>query len=176
MQHVRQAAGGLAGTHQTDEDLVEDAAMAFHRLRQRLAALDRLDQAGDHFTEPRMLEAVAQVGQPFDNRHAGADELLQMETEVDQFAPRHPATAQQAAIAERLAADEVEFHAPQPQVEVDQVDRVDAAEDHASVGTHRLVGVQGHGPTSGRSGRRRARFPRAMSNRRARVADRHRRA
>ena len=150
VQHVRQAAGRLAGTDETDEDLVEDAAMALHRLRQGLPALDRLDQAGDHLTETRMLETVAQVGQTFENRHAGTDELLQMETEVDQFAPRHATTAQQAAIAERLATDEVELHAPQSQIEIDEVDRVDAAEDHPSLGTHRLVRVQGHGPTSGR--------------------------
>ena len=51
-----------------------------------------------------------------DDRHAGTDELLQMEAEVDQFAPRDAATAQQAAIAQRLAADQVEFHAPQAQI------------------------------------------------------------
>jgi hypothetical protein len=91
VQHLRQAAGRFAGADQADKDLVEDAADDFHRLRERLPALDRLDQAGDHFAEARMLEAVAQVGQTLEDGHAGAHQLLQMEAEVDDFPTRHAA-------------------------------------------------------------------------------------
>jgi hypothetical protein len=62
--------------------------MTLHRLRQGLAALDRLDQAGHDLAKARMFEAVAQVGQAFEDGHAGPDQLLQVETEVNDLPPR----------------------------------------------------------------------------------------
>jgi hypothetical protein len=144
LQYFRQATGRLAGPDQADEDLVEDAPMIVHGLRQGLATLDRLDQAGHHLAEARMFETVAQVGESFEDGHAGAHQLLQVEAEVNDLPARHATTAQQAAVAERFAADQVELHAPQAQFEVDQVDGVDPAEDHAPIGVDRLVGVERH--------------------------------
>ena len=69
--------------------------MVGHRQRQRLAAFDAFDQAGDDFAEARILEAVAQVGKAFEDRHAGARQLFEMEAEVDQLAARYFLAAEQ---------------------------------------------------------------------------------
>jgi hypothetical protein len=99
------------------------------RLRQVAAAFDRLDHARHHLAEARVLDALAQIDQPLDHRHPGAHQLLQVEAEVDQLGARDPAPAEQPRpLARRRAGDEVEAHAREALLEVDQVHRFDPSE------------------------------------------------
>jgi len=82
--------------------------MLAHGLGQGLAALDALDHAGRHPANARIDHGIAQIGQPFQDRHAGAGQLFEMEAEVDQFAPRHPAAGQVGPVPDLLAVDEVQ--------------------------------------------------------------------
>jgi hypothetical protein len=147
-QHVRELAGLLARAHQADEHLAEHLGELGQRAREVLAALDRLDQARDHFAEARVLHALAQVVQALDDRHAGARELLEVEAEVDEVLPRDAAAADEARRLAGLGADdEVEPHAREALLEIEDVDRLDAADDVLALRVDGLVGKQGHKPS-----------------------------
>ncbi len=82
LQDFRQVAGFFAGLDQADENAVEDLGVSGQRLRQGLAAFDAFEQVGHDFAKTRVVEAVAQVGQAFDDRHAGTRKLLEMKAEM----------------------------------------------------------------------------------------------
>src|SRR5579885_3538928 len=69
---------------QADEDVVEHLRKVAQRLRQVLAALDGFDHGRADFPQPAAFHAVAEIGQPLQDGHAGAHQLLQVKTEVDQ--------------------------------------------------------------------------------------------
>jgi hypothetical protein len=71
LEHLDQPPGLLARAHQAHEHLAEHLGVVVERLRDALAAFDRLDQARGHFAKPRILGAVAQVGETLDDRHTG---------------------------------------------------------------------------------------------------------
>jgi hypothetical protein len=52
------------------------------------------DQVGEHLAQTRVDDAVAQIGEAVDDRHAGAQHLVEVKAERDQFAPPHGATAE----------------------------------------------------------------------------------
>src|SRR5437879_12757158 len=68
-----------------------------------------------------------------------------MKAEIDQFGPIDRAGAQQTPAAlGRPAPDEIEAHALQTQLEVDQVHRLDLAEDRLAPAVDRFVGEEWH--------------------------------
>jgi len=145
-QDFRKLAGLLAGTNQADEDFAEDVGVVGEDLRQALAALNGLHQAGDHLAKARVLDAVAQVGQPFHDRHAGARELLKMEAEIDEILPLDAAAGEEPRhVARRRAGDEVELHAREALLEVEQVHGVEAADHRLAARVNRLVGENRRG-------------------------------
>jgi hypothetical protein len=120
LQHFGELPGGFAGTHQTDENLIEYRAVTGHGVGKVLATFDRLDHACDHLTEARVFDAVAQVGKSFEDRHTRTCQLFQVEAEGDQLPARHLAGAKQAAIGDGLAVDQIQFHALEAHFEVDR--------------------------------------------------------
>jgi hypothetical protein len=68
-----------------------------------------------------------------------------MEAEVDQVLPRHLAADQAALLRAGRARHEVELHARQALLEIEEVDRFHAPDDALALRVDRLVGVQRHG-------------------------------
>src|SRR4029078_9448228 len=115
-------------------------------------------------------------GQALDQRHARGGELLEVEAEVDQVLARDLAGAEEALhVARRAAADEVELHALQALLEVEQVDRLQPADHALARGVDGLVAEERHAATPcGPSGRRLASLRPATWRRRAPGARRRR--
>ena len=67
------------------------------------APLNAVDQIGNNFLEARVIDAVTQVRQPFQQRHTGAGQLLQMKTEGNQFAPFNYTATRQPSMFLRAA-------------------------------------------------------------------------
>ena len=109
---MRQVSGSLTGAHQVAEHRIEGLRIVFQCLREAAATFDSFHYAGDHFPETRVLGGITQIGQAFEDGHAGAGQLLQVEAEVDEFAPWRRCRPEQCAVADRLSVDEIEFHAP----------------------------------------------------------------
>ncbi len=135
----------LPRADQARKNRVEDLRILGEALRQPQPALDTLDDSRHHFAKSGIFDAVAQVDQRFDERHPGPDELLHMEAEVDELGALDRARAKQApTVTGRPAPHQVQAHALQAQLEVDQIDRFDLAEHGLSPGIDGLVGKKCH--------------------------------
>ncbi len=113
--------------------------MVGHRLRQRLPTFDSLNQPGDDFTKARIFDRVAQIGKAFEDRHAGARELVQMEAEVDQFGAWNLPAAKHSVVVDRPAGNQIEVHALEAHFQIGEVDGIDSSEDHAPFDADGLV-------------------------------------
>src|SRR5487761_2003429 len=151
LEHLRHAPGFLAGADQAGEHRGEYVRVVGHGTGQVLPALDALDQPGDDFAKAQVLDAVAQVGQRLEDGHAGGGELLQVEAEVDQLGPPDRALEYARALARRAADDQIEPHALQAQLQIDQVDGFDLAHERLAAAVDRLVGVQRHACREGQA-------------------------
>src|SRR5262249_40302730 len=120
LQYLRELSGLLARAHQAHEHLAEDLGKFAERLRQAAAAFDRFDEARHHLAKPGVLDALAQVDEPFGDGHAGARQLLEVEAEVDEIGPRDAAAEEAALAARRRARHEVEVHAREALLEIEQ--------------------------------------------------------
>src|SRR6185295_9834979 len=100
----------------------------------------------DDFLEAQVFDALAQVDEAFDDRHAGTGELLEVETEIDQVLALDAAPADQTAFVRgRRAADEIQPHPGEALLQVEYVARVGAADHRLARRINRLVRVQRHG-------------------------------
>ena len=144
-QHLGELSRVLTGADQARKDRVENLRILGEALRQPQAALDTLDDSRHYFAKSGIFDAVAQVDQRFDERHPGRDELLHVEAEVDELRALDFARAKKApAVTGGPAPHQVEPHALQAQLEVDQIDRFDLAEHRLSPGIYGLVGKECH--------------------------------
>src|SRR5438270_14070374 len=85
----------------------------------------RFDQPRHHLPEARVLDALAQVGEPLHDRHPGGGELLEVKAEVDQvLAPDFSPADQPGARARGSTVHEIELHAREALLEIEQVPRL----------------------------------------------------
>jgi hypothetical protein len=77
----------------------------------------------------RKRDRVSEIAQPVEDRYPGAAHLLDVEAEVDEILPRDaPGAAEARELAvDHLAADQIERHAPQPELEIGLVHGVEPA-------------------------------------------------
>src|SRR5437879_4281213 len=144
-QHLGELSRVLTGADQAGEDRVENLRILGEALRQPQAALDTLDDPGHDFAKSGILDAVAQVDQRLDKRYSCRDELLHVKAEVDELRALDFTRAKKApAMTGRPASHQVEPHALQAKLEIDQIDRLDLAEHRLSPGIYRLVGKECH--------------------------------
>ena len=125
--------------------------MLGHRLRQYAPALHVLGERRQNFAKARVLDRIAQVADAFEQRYAGAGDLLHVEAEGDQVASRDAAAGTEAArrFFDLLESDEVEAHASQPQFEVHFIGGVERAARGLSALVDGLVLKCSHDDRSG---------------------------
>src|SRR5690606_3730708 len=119
-QYFGQAARIFARLDERSHHRREGVGIVRHRAGECLAALDRFDETGNDFAKTRVIEAVAQIGQSFDHRHARSRELFELKAEIDQIDTLHAAAAVAAAFG-RTAHHKIETHALEAQFEIDDV-------------------------------------------------------
>src|SRR5437660_2281119 len=144
-QHLGELSRVLTRADQAGEDRGENLRILGEALRQPQAALDTLDDPRHDFAKSGIFDAVAQVDQRLDKRYSGRDELLHVKAEVDELRALDFTRAKKApAMTGRPASHQVEPHALQAKLEIDQIDRLDLAEHRLSPGIYRLVGKECH--------------------------------
>src|SRR6266496_3202499 len=127
------------------EDRVVDLLILGESLRHPLPALDAFEDPGDHFAKPGVFHAVAQIDQRFDERDPGSGELLHVEAEVDELRALDRARAEQAPpVPGWPAPHQVQAHALQAHLEVDDIHRVNLAEHRLAPSVYGLVGEKRH--------------------------------
>jgi hypothetical protein len=140
-----QAAGLLARAQQADRDRGEGLGLARGGARQRQPALDVGDQRADHLLQPRLGAGVAQQGQALEGRHAGGEELLEVEAEGDQLAARMRLARQLAVHAAGTGVDQQQRARIEQAFEFAEVGRIELATHAAAVGSERAVAPAAHG-------------------------------
>ena len=95
-------------------------------------AADPFDETRDHLAKARVLDAVAKIGQSVDERHAGRGELFEMETKIDEVRTLDVAPKAERSLS-GAADDQIEPHALEAQLEIDDVQRIDLPEHRLAV-------------------------------------------